>query len=149
MMDTFVKWYLRLWLASMAVEAALWLWQNFRLGLVLLAIIVLLIFRAVVGERQRRKRQGYWVEYFSPGVLKADEDDFAVVYHAGEKSHWFSGKTSRSPAPDILSVPNQSAWQGQVPEWMSEKRGIILERIEQKVNRTPKTRQVQVVEAGD
>jgi len=144
--DGLVQWFLRLWLAGMAVGAALWLWQNFRLGLVLLAIIGLLIFRAVFGERRRRQRQGYWVEYFSSGVLRVDEDDFAVVYHEGDKSHWFYGKTSRPPAPDILSVPSEAAWQAEMPEWMREKRGIIIERIEQEVNRTQMTRQVQVME---
>jgi len=86
----------------------------------------------VLIKRDERKhvRQGYWVEYVSPGRLRADEDDFAVVYHELERWQFFCGKTNGQGKSDQLSFPDDAAWQEQSPGWLSGKREIVLERVE-------------------
>jgi len=60
--------------------------------------------RAILSVR-RRQRLGRWVEYLSPGRLRAGEEDFALVYHDEKRQHFFYGKVGKPPAPDILTVP--------------------------------------------
>jgi hypothetical protein len=138
--EVLIRWFFRLWLAGFTVSAIVWLWKNFPVGLVLLAILTILVAREFLSKRWRRQKLGYWVEYISPGILRAGDDDFAVVYHEEERQHYFYGKVGQPPAPDILTVPSEATWQSQVPVWMSGKRATILNRIRQEFSR------VQVVE---
>lgn len=100
--------------------------------------LISLVARAT--PSMRRQKPCRWVEYLSPGRLRAGEDDFALVYHDGERQHFFYGKVGKLPSPDILTVPSELKWQSQVPVWMREERVAILKRIGQEFSR------VQVVE---
>ena len=86
-------------------------------------------------DGRRRALQGYWVEYLSPGVLRAGDDDFAVVYHEADRWQFFYGKVGRPQAPDRLFVPDEARWQAQMPGWLRGRRGAVLERIEWEAKR--------------
>ena len=146
MSDAFILWFFRIWGTVLVVNVTLWLWKHFPFGLVIIAVATLMVRRAVATEREQLRIQGYWVEYVSPGVLRAGEDDFAVVYHEGDRQHFFDGKLSRNSTPDILHVPSQSAWRHRTPEWIREKRPLILERVRQELKKRPRSRQIQIVE---
>lgn len=98
--------------------------------LLIVAGLAAIAWVLVKWDERKHIRQGYWVEYVSPGQLRGNEDDFAVVYHELERWQFFSGKTSRHGKPDQLSFPDEAAWQEQSPGWLSGKREIVLERIE-------------------
>jgi hypothetical protein len=131
MRDALVKWFLRLYATAMSVAALVWLWRHFPWGLALLATVALFVARAVFKKRRQRQREGSWVEWISPGLLRAGEDDFAVVYHEGGRQHFFYGKAGPPPMRCVLQVPSQAAWPSHVPVWMGERRDLILERIRQ------------------
>lgn len=139
-MDVFVKWFIRLWLTALTVSAFLWLWKHFPVGLLLLALLIIFICQLLLRERWRRQRQGYWLEYLSPGQLRVGEDDFAIVYHEEKSQHFFQGKVGRHAAPDVLTVPSVNEWETHTPAWMHEKRDAILQQIQVKFSR------VQIVE---
>ena len=82
-----------------------------------------------------RQKLGCWLEYLSPGMLRAGKEDFALVYHDGERQHFFYGTVGKPPASDILTVPSEERWQSQVPDWMSGERDAILKRIGQEFSR--------------
>ena len=96
-----------------------------------------MIFGRVMIKHQERKRveQGFWVEYISPGRLRAGENDFAVVYHEGNVSHFFYGSIDRSSRLEKLNVPDEVRWQEQVPDWLLGKRAVVLEHIRQRLRR--------------
>ncbi len=130
----------------MAIAAPVWLWRHFPLGLVALIGITLAFARNEIREHRRVKNQGYWVEYLSPGQVRAADDDFAVVYHEGERWHFFDGKEHPAPASNILTVPSPAAWPTQVPDWMRDRRDVILERMTQELSRARTTRPIRIAE---
>lgn len=86
-------------------------------------------------EERRRALRGYWVENISPGVLRADDGDFAVVYHEAGRCQFFYGKIGDRQNPDRLFVPGETRWQTQMPNWLHGRRETVLERIEQEARR--------------
>ncbi len=98
----------------------------------MLVVIILAWFAVWVMIKQderRRARQGYWVEYLSPGQLRADEDGFAVVYHEADRWHFFYGKVGSPQNLNRLLVPDAAQWQAQLPDWLHGRREVVLERI--------------------
>ncbi len=98
--------------------------------LLILAVLAAIIWVLIKRDEQKHIRQGNWVEYVSPGRLRGNEDDFAVVYHELERWQFFYGKTTGHGKPDQLSFPDDAAWQEQSPDWLNGKRELVLERIE-------------------
>ncbi|MEO7718477.1 MAG: hypothetical protein ABIY70_19930 [Capsulimonas sp.] len=92
MSEKFTRGFLRIWITAATMSASAWLWRHFPLGLLMIATTALLIRRAILKERRRRQKEGYWLEFLSPGVLRGDDDEFAVVYHEGGKQKFFTGK---------------------------------------------------------
>jgi hypothetical protein len=95
MSENFIKWFLRIWLTAGIISAIAWLWNHFPLCLLMMAVTALLIRRAILKERWRRQKDGYRLEFLGPGVLRGDNDEFAVVYHEGDKQKVFCGKTGK------------------------------------------------------
>ncbi len=77
---------------------------------------MLSIWIMVKREEQRHVARGFWVEYVSPGVLRAGEEDFAVVYYEGDRWQFFYGNKSQSSGAESLSVPDESGWQALMPD---------------------------------
>ena len=86
-------------------------------------------------EEQRHVRQGYWVEYLSPGRVRDDKETFAVVYHEAERWQFFYGKTARRGELDRLLFPDEAAWQSRSPNWLNGKRVLVLSRIQKDLKR--------------
>ncbi|MCW3060871.1 MAG: hypothetical protein JWQ02_2692 [Capsulimonas sp.] len=98
MSENFTKWFLRIWLTAGIISAIAWLWNHFPLCLLMMAVTALLIRRAILKERWRRQKDGYRLEFLGPGVLRGDNDEFAVVYHEGDKQKVFCGKNRETQA---------------------------------------------------
>ncbi|BDI33935.1 hypothetical protein CCAX7_59860 [Capsulimonas corticalis] len=146
MNSTFAKWFWRIYLLAAIINTAVWLWCRFPWGLVVIAVAALMRLRTVIQQQRQRQNDGYWLEFLSAGVLRGDDNQFAVVYHEGEKQHFFQGRKSNGSAPDILTVPSQLVWRLQTPQWMAERRELILERIQRELEQRKKGRQMRIVE---
>lgn len=133
--DFLVRWFSRIWGATVLIGAVLWLWRSFPLGLALIGLAGLLVLRLIVSERRRHARQGYWVEFLGPGVLRGGDDEFAVVYHEGEHQVFFHGKKGHGSELDVLVAPSQSIWTLQAPGPMRDHQALILERVTHEFNR--------------
>jgi hypothetical protein len=111
--------------AATILGVAVWTWSRVLFGsLAALAIVGIAIF---AWERRRRSAREYWVEYLSPAMVRAGENDFAVVYHEREAYLFFEGVTE--PGGRRLTVPSASAWSDRVPAWARDRRETILERV--------------------
>jgi len=115
-----------LW-AAMVVLA--FLWRHAPWIAALLMVLAIGAGIASMRERHRRRMQGFWIEYVSPNVLRADEHDFAIVYHEGEESLFFYGKERSRPERDRLLIPSAAAWDAVVPQWARGRRELITQRL--------------------
>jgi len=99
--------------------------------IVVLVVVPLGLYLAISSARDKRLREarGYWVEYLSPGRLRAGQDDIAVVYHEPDLAVYFSGRQRPRPARTLLEIPSPSAWSSKVPEGRRERRDVILARV--------------------
>lgn len=149
MNDAFVKWFSGIINVLLALRILAWLWMHFPLGLIFLAVGALLITRNILGERRLRQQRGWWVEYLSPGLLRAGADDFGLVYHEGDNQHFFYGQERPRPALNVLTVPSEVRWDEQVPMWMHGRSREILGRMDQEVRRWRKEWRVEVVAADE
>jgi hypothetical protein len=131
--ETMGQWRARVGPGLLAVWVALVilvpLWSRARWAVALLAIIGVSVAFVVVRDRQRRRVQGYWVEYVPPGVVRGAQDEFAIVYHEGGKRLTFEGTERRRPDRDVLCFMSATAWDGQVPAWARGRRDIIKHRV--------------------
>lgn len=90
-------------------------------------------FDPVRHRKRDLKSQGFHIEYVSPGVLRGDENQFAVVYYeenreVGEQI-WFYG-TDTNDKKSVLLIPLPEDWNEKVPDWAKNRRTEIVERIQ-------------------
>jgi hypothetical protein len=105
------------------------LWQLSRLAFALVfGPAIVIVMRALFNRRQRRLR-GYWIEYVSPGLLRAGEDEFGIVYHEGSEKLSFHGVQRPKPDRDLLFIPGES-WDRTVETWARGRRDLIVERLQ-------------------
>jgi hypothetical protein len=95
------------------------------------AVLVALLALTLSARRKRleRDRRGWWVEYVSPGVLRGGEDEFAIAYHEGNKTLYFSGTEGRRGERSTLVLPGAAAWPERVEAWARNRRDEIVARI--------------------
>lgn len=72
-----------LWAAAIVVVP---LWRHAPWVVVGLAMLAVGVGIALMRERHRRRVRGFWVEYLSPNMLRAGDQEFAIVYHEGKES---------------------------------------------------------------
>jgi hypothetical protein len=105
------------------------LWQWSRLAFTLfLGVAIVIVMRVLLNRRQRRLR-GYWVEYVSPGLLRARENEFGIVYHEGSERLSFHGIERPKPARNLLFIPGEQ-WDSTVAAWARGRRDLIVERLQ-------------------
>lgn len=85
------------------------------------------IFGMVVFALHRLR--GYWIEYVSPGLLRNEDGDFAVVYHEGSRQLMLLGVQRPKPEADILFVPPEETWGRRVEPWARSRRAQIVDRL--------------------
>ena len=83
----------------------------------------------VLRTRRAIERQGFEVEYLSPGVLRGAEDEFAIAYHEGPNVVYFSGTVGRRGHRDQLVLPGTTAWDERVEPFARGRRDEIVGRI--------------------
>ena len=110
------------------VAYGLWQWSPVASALFLGAVIV--IATRVLLDRRRRRLRGYWVEYVSPGLLRAREDEFAIIYHEGLEKLFFYGVYRPKPARNLLFIPTGDRWDDTVAAWARGRRDVIVERLQ-------------------
>jgi hypothetical protein len=104
-------------------------WKISPWALAALAFLVLAAAISTALGRRRRRLRGYWVEFISPGLLRAGEDEFALVYHEGDHKLWLKGRERRKPHRGTLYLPSSASWSKSVEPWARERRGEILRRV--------------------
>lgn len=104
-------------------------WQPFISSIVLTLLVWLawLFYRDWGRKNRELLRQGFHVEWVSPGVVRAGPDDIAIVYHDPRGEISFEGKEVGRNA--VVHIPASSAWKLKVPDWAKDQRHIIIERI--------------------
>ena len=115
-----------LWAGAVVVA---FLWRSTPWTAVVLMTLTGVVGIAVVRARHHRLAQGYWVEYISPARLRADEHEFAIVYHEDKESIFFEGREQARPEQDHLSIPSAAAWDSRTPLWAQGRREIITQRL--------------------
>lgn len=115
-----------LWAAAVILVP---LWRYAPWAIAILAALAGGVGIALMRERHRRHVQGFWVEYVSPNMLRANEGDFAVAYHEGEESLYFYGSEQPRPERDRLVIPSVAAWDTAVPSWARGRRALITQRL--------------------
>jgi len=121
-------WLFWTWMAAI-VGAGLW-----RLSPIAFAVgaaAALAIAAKIFLERRRRRLRGYWVEYLPPAIVRAGEHKFAIVYHEGSKTLFFSGLQRPSPARSLLVIPGEERWDSTVEPWARGRRDLIVERLQE------------------
>jgi hypothetical protein len=109
------------------VAYGLWQWSRVAFALFLGAVIIIAI-RVLLNRRKRRLR-GYWVEYVSPGLLRAGENEFGIVYHEGPEKLFFYGLERPKPDRNLLFIPGEQ-WDSTVAAWARGRRDLIVERLQ-------------------
>src|SRR6266487_2350977 len=94
-------------------------------GIILFALLAFLWLLDAIRKRRDKKR-GYSIELVSPGVLRAGEDDYAIVYKQVDVQFWFYGQKINDVIifddnPNIKSDEDQELW--------SRSRETIKQRI--------------------
>ena len=128
-MDGLVKWFLRIYIPVMILWGAFLLWREAPYILAAIIAIALAIWWSIHRDNQWHIRQGYRVEYLSPGIIRGGEDECGVVYHEGKNSVKFYGEVRRRDS--IIFVPSSSTWPDEVSTWAKGRRETILSRIQQ------------------
>jgi hypothetical protein len=80
-------------------------------------------------HERAQQRGEYWLEHLSPGQLRGEPDEWAIVYHEGENALWLLGQRTRRGEKDRLFVPSGWSWDAQVPPWAQGRREVILDRV--------------------
>jgi hypothetical protein len=104
------------------------LWQWSRVTSALFIGVVIVIATRILLNRYRRRLRGYWVEYVSPGLLRAGENEFGIVYHEGSEKLSFYGVERPRPARNLLFIPGDQ-WDRTVAAWARGRRELIVERL--------------------
>lgn len=115
----------KMFLWFQAVAATIWLLLFFGkqpLLLCLVSGVAVIIALAILAKEAERKKNGYWVEYISPGVLRADEDEFALVYHDKAGDMCFTGT-------EKINFPSPKEWERKAPIWAKGQRQLIIDRV--------------------
>jgi hypothetical protein len=120
------SWLLMAWGAGV-VAYALWQWSRVAFALFLGAAIV--IATRILLNRRKRRLRGYWVEYVSPGLLRAGENEFGIVYHEGPERLFFYGIQRPKPDRNLLFIPREQ-WDSTVAAWARGRRDLIVERLQ-------------------
>lgn len=121
------SWILIAW-GTGVVAHGLWQWSRVAFALFLGAVIV--IATRILLNRRRQRLRGYWVEYMSPGLVRAGENEFGIVYHEGSERLSFYGIHRPKPARNLLFIPGDS-WDRTVPPWARGRRDLIVERLQE------------------
>src|SRR5258708_3829625 len=70
---------------------------------------------------KRRKMRGYWVSVHG--------GEWHVIYHEGSNSLGMDFELGGFGHPDILYVPTEEEWESSVPDWATNRRHEIMERV--------------------
>lgn len=144
-MDTLVRWFLRVWLTFLTLALLWWLVRH---PLALAVIVALAAWGGVSWKReqQRRMREGYWIEWLTPGRVRDGPDDAALVYHEGEREYGLPAKERIDGDGAKLYVPSPARWNEAAPEWARDRRDEIIGRVEAWLRRHPGYRDTILVE---
>jgi hypothetical protein len=134
-MNVLARWFFVFWLSLLLLRLVFWLWAWHPLALVVIVFCFLIAALPWRQEQRRRRRVDYWVEELSPGSLRAEPDDWAVVYHEGPNALWFRGKI-RPYGPNVLWIPSARRWQERMPEWALGRREEIRLRVSEGLDPT-------------
>ncbi len=110
------------------VTYGLWQWSRVVSALFIGAVIV--IATSILLNRRRRQLRDYGVEYVSSGLLRAREDEFAIIYHEGTEKLYFYGVERPKSARNLLFIPSGDRWDDTVAAWARGRRDLIVERLQ-------------------
>lgn len=99
------------------------LWIHFPLGLLIVAILALIILGAIVKERWRRRKEGYFV------YLQGGAEDGTVMYNEGGKLIELYFDRLKS----IIYVPSDAKWKRVMPDWAKTRKAEIMRRIKKHI----------------
>jgi hypothetical protein len=100
---------------------------------VIIALGIIWIMVLIWLEERRWKKLGYRVEFVTPAVLRAEPDDFAVVFHENGKRVWFQGKIINKEYILSLDIPEGDGYNETDPQGINRK--LMKERILSEISR--------------
>jgi hypothetical protein len=120
------KYFLIFWALLAAVGLASYLSKREnRFLLVGLGVLALTIIVAVVRERLRRKKEGYYI------YKRGDGRGGVLIYNEGQQSL----KLYFNRLEDTIYIPSQDRWREIMPVWARERREEIVSKIKKRVGK--------------
>jgi hypothetical protein len=125
-MGKVVLWFVMIWalLASCALVSYLFKSENWPMILAV-ACVGIAFLTAIVMEKWRRKREGYYVYKrggADGGILIYDERGHTLQFYFNRRS-------------DTIYVPSDAAWNKIMPSWAKERKDEVLTRIKSRIGK--------------